>query len=255
MEYIKSYQDELLTIENIHEGVPYTYGNRIRAHFGSDLLKDIALNLSLDSDSRHAYISLWDNTSDLKAPDSPCLVSLFFRKIDDKIHLTATFRSHNCTNAWPLNCFGLYKLMEEAVNIANMNPAKTEPFTLSTGTLTVVSLSLTLNMDNLDQVKDIIEQVEKAPYEMADDPNGYFQISTDPEKKEIVVFHYAQTSELLKEYRGKTAYDLSKQLYKDLALSDLGHAMYIGTQLERAWRALEIGEDYIQDKTKPKANK
>jgi thymidylate synthase len=78
-EYIKSYQNEIIEINNRNPGIPYTYGNRIRAHFHSDLLDRAAKNLSLDRDSRHAFISLWDNATDIEAPDSPCLVSLFFR--------------------------------------------------------------------------------------------------------------------------------------------------------------------------------
>ena len=35
-----------------------------------------------------------------------------------------------------------------------------------------------------------------------------------------------------------------------MAASDIGHAMYLGSQLERAWYALEKGLEYVQDKTK-----
>jgi thymidylate synthase len=250
-EYITSYQNELLTAENDHEGIPYTYGNRIRAHFKKDLLVMAAKNLSKVSDSRHAYVSLWDNEGDMEADDSPCLVSLFMRKIDDSINMTAIFRSHNSTHAWPLNCFGLLRLMEEVAKIANENPLKEDPNVLRVGTLTVLSLSMTINPADLDQVKDIIEREDDKPYRMADDPNGYFRITTDDETKEIVVFHHDPTGELLKEYRGTNATDLSKRIHNDMALSDIGHALYLGGQLERAWRAIVAGEEYVQDKSKP----
>jgi thymidylate synthase len=249
-EYIDSYQDELLKKEITLDGLPYTYGNRIRVHFEKDLLDMAARNLSGESDSRRAYIALWDNTTDMEAPDSPCLVSLFFRKIESKVHLTATFRSHNATHAWPLNCFGLLKLMEYAVNTANSSPDKKDPNTLTIGSLTVLSLSMTLNTEDLDQVKDIIDREESSPYRMAEDPNGYFRLTLDRENHEIVVEHYNHADELLTEYRGKNTSDLSKKLYKAMAISDIGHAMYLGSQLERAWYALEKGLEYIQDKTK-----
>ncbi|MDR2460971.1 MAG: DUF4346 domain-containing protein [Deltaproteobacteria bacterium] len=248
--YILSYQEEIMEKKNLYEGIPYTYGNRIRSHFGADLLEKAALYLAADLDGRHGFIDLWDNSTDMGADDAPCLVSLYFRKIEEKIHLTATFRSHNATHAWPLNCLGLVKLMEYVVQKINLNKDKQDPYDYIIGTLTVMSLSLTFNLDDLVEVSSIIEARKNTPYRMADDPHGYFQISLDFNTHEIVVQHLAPTSELLEEYRGSTASELSKKLYNNMALSDLGHAMYLGSQLERAWYCLENGLEFIQDKTK-----
>jgi thymidylate synthase len=247
---VDDYVSELLRKE-VRDGFNYTYGNRLRSHFGEDNLLKAATDLSKDKDSRHAYISLWDNTCDLGAKNAPCLVSVFFRKIGKTLNLTATFRSHNASKAWPLNALGLSGLLEEVIKMANSSAYRTEPELLVPGSLTIISLSLTLDPNDLADAEKLISHHKESPYRMIQDPNGYFKITLDHESKEIVVDHYSQTSELLTEYRGKTSTEISQKLYKDIALTDIGHALYMGSQLEKAWYCLLSGKEYIQDKKKP----
>ncbi|MDR3152750.1 MAG: hypothetical protein LBW85_00415 [Deltaproteobacteria bacterium] len=249
-EEIKSYQAEIIRPENPHEGIPYTYGSRIRSWFGGDLLAGAARDLAGDLDSRHAYLSLWDNRQDPEAADAPCLCSLFFRKIEGKVNLAAVFRSHNGARAWPLNCLGLVKIMELACEMANSCPEKSDPMELSPGSLTVISLSLTLNEDELQFARPVIDACRDAPNRLVEDPCGYFRIQVDHASKEIVVLHHAPTGDLLEEYRGKTPDELSRRLYRNMAVSDVGHAMYMGSQLERAWYCLAKGLEFVQDKTR-----
>ncbi|MDR1037236.1 MAG: thymidylate synthase [Deltaproteobacteria bacterium] len=247
---VEEYRREISEPENLHEGIPYTYGSRIRSWFGYDLLEQAAEDLAGELDSRHGYVSLWDNTRDLKAPDAPCLCSIFFRKIEGKVNLAATFRSHNASMAWPLNCLGLLKLMELVCELANSSPGRTEPLELSPGSLTVMSLSLTLNEEDMPSVKPVMDAYAKAPFRLREDPCGYFRIQVDHAAGEIAVLHHAPQGDLLEEYRGKTPDELSRRLARNLAVSEPGHAMYLGSQLERAWYCLAKGLEFVQDKTR-----
>ncbi|MDR2611323.1 MAG: DUF4346 domain-containing protein [Deltaproteobacteria bacterium] len=249
-EAVESYRSSIVDPAGLLEGVPYTYGSRIRSWFGEDLLARAARDLAGELDSRHAFVSLWDNRVDPAAPDAPCLCSLFFRKTDGKVNLAAVFRSHNASRAWPLNCLGLLRLMELACELANSDPGRSEPLELAPGSLTVLSLSLTLDEADLAEVSPVIDTYAKAPYRMTEDPCGYFRILVDAQAGEIAVLHHAPSGDLLEEYRGKTPDELSRRLARNLAVSDLGHAMYLGSQLERAWYCLVKGLEYVQDKTK-----
>jgi thymidylate synthase len=51
----------------------------------------------------------------------------------------------------------------------------------------------------------------------------------------------------LKEYRGKTAVSLQHQIARDVALSDINHAIYLGRQLAKAEMALKDGRGFVQD--------
>ncbi|MDR2421860.1 MAG: DUF4346 domain-containing protein [Deltaproteobacteria bacterium] len=250
MSQIKEYQADLLRSELLVEKSSYTYGHRLGAYFGRNLLAQISQDLAQSLDSRHAYATLWDNLKDPEGSDSPCLVSVFFRKIQNLVHLTATFRSHNGARAWPINCFGLYGLMAHVCQKANESPNRTEPNDLVPGQLTVVSQSISLAPSELTEVIGLLDEYPKRPYKMKKDPNGYFKLAIDPENKEIVVWQHDHDDEMIAEYRGRTPAELIQALTGHLAVSDLGHAFYLGGQLERAWHCLVKGLDYQQDKAK-----
>ncbi|MDR1109974.1 MAG: hypothetical protein LBP92_04560 [Deltaproteobacteria bacterium] len=248
---LEDYGAQLLSPDLDH-GLPYTYGHRLRRHFGSDHLARAAADLAKAGDSRRAFVSLWDNGIDPGGGDSPCLVSVFFRKDGELVHLSAVFRSHNGARAWPVNCVGLHGLMEFVCREANMDPGRSEPLDLRPGRLTVTSMSISLDPADLPQVQGLIEEREGRAHRMEADPNGFFRISVDLPDKAIVVSHHAQDGEPLAEFRGRTPSEVGWQLVKAKAFSDPGHALYLGGQLERAWRCLGQGREYVQDKSSPR---
>jgi hypothetical protein len=140
--------------------------------------------------------------------------------------------------------------MEFVCRSVNSNPEKTEEANLVPGTLTVTSMSISLNPDDLPQVEEIINNYDHRSYKMVTDPNGYLRITVDLEAKELVVFHHSHEGLELGRYRSKTPQDMSWQLERAKVISNLGHAMYVGSQLERAWYHLHRGREYIQDKSK-----
>ncbi|MFZ3077580.1 MAG: tetrahydromethanopterin S-methyltransferase subunit A [Candidatus Aenigmatarchaeota archaeon] len=93
---------------------------------------------------------------------------------------------------------------------------------------------------NFDQIKDI--SLDKA---------GWFLISIEKEKKEIVAEHYVGYGADAKVHCrivGKTAEDVAGTIVKLNLVSDLYHAAYLGKELEKAEIALKAGKHYEQDK-------
>lgn len=210
----------------------YTYGHRLRTYFGLDAVEILAARLQKDPEDRKAYFTLWDNNRDLTAKASrPCFVSAFFRKFQEKLTLTATFRTHNAMDAWLLNLYGLMALLREVAGRAEMTP----------GAITVFSHSISIDPKELDRALTV---VGKRRWKMSLDPMGYFRVSLDGD--EILVEHRAEDV-TLKEYRGRTAVALQHQIARDGALSDINHAMYLGRQVARAEAALQEGREFVQD--------
>jgi thymidylate synthase len=216
----------------------YTYGNRLRKYFKDkngneiDAVEALAARLKKDPEDRKAYFTLWDNTRDLMAKESrPCFVSVFFRKFEEKLTLTATFRTHNALDAWLLNLYGLMKLQGEVAGRVGLTP----------GAITVFSHSISIDPRELDRALAV---VEKRRWKMHLDPMGYFRVTLDG--NEILVEHRAEDV-TLKEYRGRTAMALQHQIARDLAISDINHAMYLGRQLAKAEMALKEGREFVQD--------
>jgi thymidylate synthase len=210
----------------------YTYGHRLRTYFKLDAVNVLAERLQKDPEDRKAYFTLWDNTRDLTAKESrPCFVSVFFRKFKDKLTLTATFRTHNAMDAWLLNLYGLMALQQEVARRVEMPP----------GAITVFSHSISIDPRELDRSLTV---VGKRKWKMHLDPMGYFRVTLDGD--EILVEHRAEDF-TLKEYRGRTAVSLQHQIARDVALSDINHALYLGRQLAKAEMALKEGREFVQD--------
>ena len=230
-ERLRTYQEDILKGE-LRPDETYHYGHRLRTHFGLDTLEACAERLRKDPQDRKSYLTLWDNPRDLKVKEGrPCLVSLFFRKFEDRLTVSATFRTHNALDGWPLNVYGLMAIQNWVAERVGLAP----------GAIIVVSHSLGLDPKELDRALLVMG---KRPFGVRLDPMGYFRITLDEE--EIFVEHRFEDV-TLKEYRGKTAPSLQHQIARDEALSDLNHAIYLGRQLARAEMALKEGRAFVQD--------
>ncbi len=112
---------------------------------------------------------------------------------------------------------------------------------LAPGALVVISHSLGLDPKEIDRAMLIIG---KRPFKVRLDPMGYFRVTLDG--KEILVEHRFEDV-TLKEYRGRTAVSLQHQIARDVAVSDINHALYLGRQLAKAEMALKDGREFVQD--------
>jgi thymidylate synthase len=231
LEKFRGYQERILDA-NKPPDLSYTYGNRLRGYFPNvDSLKIAAERLKEKPESRHAYIALWDNARDLPAgTDTPCFVSAFFRKFEGKLTLTATFRSHNAMEAWPENVYGLIAIQRFVAEKAAMEP----------GPLTVFSHSISIDVSSLEKARKIATSKESDEvYDPATgkhgprmDPNGAFTTTFDRATWEIVVEH-SYDGMKIGEYRGKSAEEIERQLARDVAISELSHALYLGREIAR----------------------
>ena len=191
LEEMTQYQKQLLD-EYLQEGLSYSYGNRLRGYFkagGYDLTVDqlerISDRLKSDPTTRKAYATLWSPSKDSITPDStPCLVSLFFRVFEEKLTLTATFRSHNVMSAWLKNVYGLMAIQQLVSKKSGDIPC---------GAITVISHSISIDPTSLEKYelaqtivsekKDTLElDRDTGKRSLREDPNGYFVFTLDEDQ-------------------------------------------------------------------------
>lgn len=79
------------------------------------------------------------------------------------------------------------------------------------------------------------------------DPEGYFIIRPDPEKKLIFVDHMSNNDRLIRRIHGERAEDLYHYIIMKGWLTRHDHAAYLGRELAKAEQAMKHGMDYIQD--------
>lgn len=204
--------------------VTYSYGNRILAHYGTNTLDDVVHVLKNDPENRSCYISVWDQHVDgrLGKKGHPCLVSLFFRRHQQELHLTCVFRTHNAGTAWPLNAYGMHaigKYVEQSTGI-------------QLNAVTIISNSITIDPLVLD-IAQTVAGTYKPGFE--EDPNG--NLLFDVVDNQIVARHY-HDGQLVAQYIQPTVRQMAEQLLETEAISTVGHALWIGQELERLRKSL-----------------
>ncbi len=219
------------------EDQTYTYGHRLRGSFKNgetviDTLTVVAEKLRCQPESRHSYISLWDSGRDLlSATGHPCMVSLFFRRVAQRLSLTATFRTHNAFEAWLPNAYTLIAIQRFVAERAQMER----------GTLTMISHSISLDPATFDKSKAVADGKQTAMIvernsgkrSLRFDPNGALKITIDQQTAELVVEHIYDEMKI-NQYRARSAEEMEHLLSRDCVVSDISHAFYVGRELTKA---------------------
>jgi len=233
-EFIGDYLAQILDDAPDREGVKYTYGQRLRSHFGQDQIAGVIDKLAADSDSSRAVMSLWD-VADRDAKTPPSLNHLRVRIVGGELSLTATLRSNDMFSAWVANAMGLRALQ---CHIRDAIAERSgDQFTL--GPLITVSQSAHIYSDCWEQADRVVaSQYPKLCRDRAfGDPSGSFTIRI--EDGQILADHLTPGSgEVVNCYCGKSARSLYQQIAADCPVLQVEHALYLGTELQKAEMAL-----------------
>jgi thymidylate synthase len=223
----RAYQRSILQPE-LPAGLTYTYGNRMRGYTGDsrppfDGLEAVGRLLAADPQTRRAFVDLWDTNVDLADPGSvPCLTTVFFRAVEGRLELTATYRAHNLLIAWMQNVYGLMAVQQFVAERAG----------LRTGPITVISHSLGINPGSS---RYALSQTIASEWDPGDagDPNGDFTVIAD-RSQGLVLVDQTHDGRLVKRYRADRPAKIQREMIGDLAVSDVGTAMWLGGELRRA---------------------
>lgn len=231
-EKLKQYQQEILN-SDLPEELTYTYGNRIRSYWGGDSLEKISEMFEKDPTQRHGLVSIWDTKQDLlERKSSPCLTDLYFIKNpeDGKLMLTAGIRTHNAVSAWVANVYGLRAIQEKVAEKSGMEPGqinlRSRWIGIDPADTKVISL-LALIKSNRNIKLDV------------NDPKGYYQITANVDKNELVVQHHSPQGLMLEEFRGPNIESIKNQIRQIDGFSTTDHAMWFGMELARAQKELD----------------
>jgi thymidylate synthase len=238
-EKIKNYLPQITGSQNI-KGLHYTYGYRLQSHFQVNQVDEIIKKLKADKNARECVGVLFDPNVDHEAEHRPCIVLIQALFNKGRLNLNAYVRSHDMFGGWPLNTYGLRTLQKQICDQAN----------LPIGALTIVSASAHIYDFNWEEALKISKENLKPKFE--DDPRGHFKIEINKDTEEIVVKHYNAEGNFLKKYHKKivepgTVLKLLKTIDEDLAISLTIHSGYLGLELQKAYTALKLDLNYVQD--------
>jgi thymidylate synthase len=229
--HLECYQRSIMS-PDLAPDETYAYGHRLKAYFGLDGIDCAIDRLRKDPEDRKSYVALWDARRDLQSPKGhPCLVSLYFRVFQEKLTLTAVFRTHNALDAWLVNFYGLMAIRSHVAGQIGRAP----------GAITIFSHSITIDTKQTDRAALIAAEAE---FHYTEDPTGYFRVTLDGD---AVLVEHRLGDVTLKVYRHSKASHIQHEIYRDCAVSDISHAIYLGRQLARAEMCLREGKEFIQE--------
>lgn len=173
------YYPQVLSAKAI-PGIAYTYGQRLRDNEGIDQIQNI-IELIKNRPFSKKMVAFTANVKNdwnqVNKGDTPCLTQLLVSIEDEKLFMTAHFRSQDMVHGWPRNVFSLRKLQKlisvEAGNIA-------------LGALTLITHSAHIYSDDYALVEKILsENYERElgyskRQHFEEDPRGNVIISVEP---------------------------------------------------------------------------
>jgi thymidylate synthase len=277
-EKIEAYKKEILSAE-LPPGKAYTYGNKLRAfhhpsaeeirslvnskeykdfEFGQgphldanvkyaenntaeiNQIKDIIDALKRDPYSKACVAVTWHVADELmrKHKSSPCLVFLQAVVQDEKLNLTVFFRSHDMTQGWPENAYGCAAIQKEVADGVGVEP----------GLLVIMSGSAQIYRHYYQQVDEMLAKFRQSD-DRFEDPRGRFIIEADTKKNRIIAkLVDPETGKDLQVFEGASPKDVYKQIDHFMGSMRPDHAMYIGTELQKAELQIKNQKPYEQDK-------
>jgi thymidylate synthase len=228
--HLRDYQKEILEA-NLGLSLKYSYGNRIRQYWGGDALEKVSEMLKEDPTNRHCLISLWDTNKDLlKRDSSPCLTDIYFViEPENKLMLSASFRTHNAISAWLPNVYGLRAIQEKVAKDIGIEP----------GQINIRSRWASISKDDpkTQFLLDLIDKKRNIRLNVTD-PKGYFTLDVNKDENEIIVYWYNPQGLLIEEIRGKNWFDVKNKVRQKDLFSNSDHALFFGIELARAQKEL-----------------
>jgi len=247
--FIQQYISQILEDAPEQEGIKYTYGQRLRSWFGQDQIEQVIEKLIAEIDSARAVMSLWDVRDHAANHSPPCLNHIWVRVVGSELSLTATFRSNDMFSAWPANAIGLRALQQhirdEIVKRSDIRAQGDAP--LRMGPLITVSQSAHVYDDCWDNADKLIQsQYPQCQQRDYSDPSGNFVISVQAGR--ILVERMTPGSgEVVDCYSGSSASQVYRQIAAACPALQVDHALYLGTELQKAELSVTTKALYVQD--------
>lgn len=242
---IKDYLPKIMTGEK--GSANYTYGERLwnfpkteNKTYNYNQVKETMIEFLKKYPTDRAACATIFGIQDHTAKSAPCMCFLQATNVENKLDLTAYFRSHDIFGGWLLNAFGLRTLQKHIADELNW----------PIGNLTIYSNCAHIYDNNWPIALEIIKKYGQQ-LNCISDPRGYIVLNIE-EQKTIIAKHISPNGKMLQEFRQdgkeeKAAMKLYNQLVLADVISTIPHAFDIGAEIQKAEIAVKQGLVYTQD--------
>lgn len=215
---ISQYKTDILNSKH-SDNISYTYGSILFPQIGKiiSMLYDNPL-------TRQCYIPIFENKH---YAQPPCVVSVFFRIIKDKLNLTVTMRSNDMFKAWPCNVIAFRVFQNKICKV--LNAASTD-IIYYPGILTTIGYSAHIYNDDLINLKCLLKDYFKKT--IIPEPEGYYIIDKPDDIDTIIQVKLFSNDHGLVKVWQNDSYEL---LIEEVSsyISNAQHAAYVAKEICR----------------------
>jgi len=223
----------------------YSYAERLRAWPWADRKADepeavdqlerTIERLKRSHDTRSGTLVLLGPTDLDGRGDAPCVVSLTFNIVDERLYGTYVLRSEDVHNAWPLDALSLIRLQREVA----------ERIAIPVASATFIIHSAHIYEGDWERAWKTLDRWFARPLPLQTDPSGLFLFGLDEGRvRAMLITHEADA--VLWEGEFASPEDLSWYIVDVMPWLSPQHIRYIGQECASLIRALRDGEDYVQ---------
>ena len=223
----------------------YTYGERLQdwSWLNQETNKAEQVNqlertierLRRSHDTKRGTIVLLGSTDLDRLDDAPCVVSIAFNIVDERLYGTYVIRSDDIYNAWPFNVLSLSRLQREV----------SKRIGIPVDSATFIAHSAHIYERDWDKTWAKLDKWFKRPLPMQADPSGLFFFGAEAGRvKALFVNH--EVDMVLWEEESHDPEDLIRYIVDTMPWLTAQHVRYLGEEAARLTRALSEGVPYEQ---------
>jgi hypothetical protein len=227
------------------EGADYSYAERLQGRPSSDReangpafssqLESTIERLTRSHDTQSGTLVLLGPTDLDRLDDAPCVVSITFNIVEERLYGTYVLRSEDVHNAWPLDALSLVRLQREVA----------ERIGIPVASATFIMHSAHIEERDWDKAQKTLDQWFQRPLPLQTDPAGLFLFGLDEGRsRAMLITHEADA--VLWEGEFASPEDLSWYIVDVMPWLSAQHIRYIGQECGSLMRALQEGEEYVQ---------
>lgn len=210
------------------EDLAYRYGHIMRFVFG-DQVEACVEAFKKKAETFRPMICLWDprvEGGSINSEDPPCVIMMQPRIVGDLLHVKGYIRTNDMFGGWPLNAIAIRYIQHRLCERLREDLKRPG---LKLGEMEITSGSAHIYERDWFSIDSFLKEKEGTNKKFHPDPKGNFEIKT--ESDQIIVRHFSPGGELLQEFQGQSALELSRKVSP--FISQTGNALYIGRELSK----------------------
>jgi len=227
------------------DDVDYTYGERLQnwSWFNQETNRMEQVNqlertidrLQRSHDTKRGTMVLLGSTDLDRLDDAPCVVSVTFNVVDERLYGTYVFRSDDIYNAWPFDALSLTRLQGEV----------SKRIGIPVDSATFISHSAYIYERDWDKAWTKLDKWFKRPLPLQADPSGLFFFGVENGRARAL-FVSPEADKVLWEGESSDPEELIRYIVDTMPWLTAQHIRYLGEEAARLTRALREDVPYEQ---------